>query len=191
MSFTRWLATFLGFPLGGFLAVLVVGSVDSPFSASLAGLLAGSVIGTAQWLVLRSHGVGIRWVLHTAAAMAAGNGAAAVVTDAGTTVSDLMVTGLVVGAAVGAAQGVLLGRGRRVAAVWATVVSLAWASGWAVTANVIVDAERGYVTMGASGALFATVVTGLALRRILARTGVRAPSSAPAGPTGTAVAATR
>ena len=45
--------------------------------------------------------------------------------------------------------------------------SAAWALGWLTTANVIVDAERGYVTFGASGALIVTVITGLVLPRLL------------------------
>lgn len=43
---------------------------------------------------------------------------------------------------------------------------MSWAAGWLVTTNVIVDAENGYVAFGSSGALMATTVTGLVLRRI-------------------------
>lgn len=180
MWFTRWLATFLGFPLGGLLASRVVGPVDGPLSASFAGLLAGIVIGTAQWLPLRSRGVGYAWAIYTAVAMAAGSAVAAAVTDAGTTVGALVLTGLIAGAAVGAAQGVVLGRGPRIATMWAALVSLAWALGWLVTANVIVDAESGYVSFGASGAILATALTGIALYWILGRDQGRASSAAPA-----------
>jgi hypothetical protein len=57
--FLWWMLTFLGFPLGGVLALLVVGSVDGVVSGALGGALAGAVIGAAQWLVLRGYlGVG-------------------------------------------------------------------------------------------------------------------------------------
>src|ERR687891_564485 len=85
MFFVRWLPTVLGFPVGGWLAVQTVGSVDGPLTAALAGLIAGAVIGTAQWLALRQRRVGPRWMIHTAVGMAAGSAIAAVVTDATTT----------------------------------------------------------------------------------------------------------
>src|SRR4051812_25791395 len=95
MSFKRWLPTFLGFPIGGYLAFGVVGSLDDPASAAAGGLLAGGVIGAAQWLALRSEGIGRRWIPYTAAAMTAGTALAAVLTGAGTSLADVMLTGLV------------------------------------------------------------------------------------------------
>ena len=51
--FLWWMLAFLGFPLGGLLALLLVGSVEGVVSGALGGALAGAVIGAAQWLVLR------------------------------------------------------------------------------------------------------------------------------------------
>jgi hypothetical protein len=99
--------------------------------------------------------------------MGAGSSLAAVATGAGTTTPALVISGLVTGAVVGAAQGFALSRGLRVTALWAATVSISWALGWLVTANVIVDAENGYVAFGSSGALVVTIITGLVLRRIL------------------------
>jgi hypothetical protein len=57
---------FLGFPLGGFLALVLVGSMEGVASGALGGVLAGAVIGVAQWLVLRRYlRVGPEWVLAT------------------------------------------------------------------------------------------------------------------------------
>jgi hypothetical protein len=53
--FLWWLLTFLGFPLGGLLALVLVGSVEGVVSGALGGALAGAVIGAAQWLVLRRY----------------------------------------------------------------------------------------------------------------------------------------
>src|SRR4051812_24959561 len=109
MTFTRWLPTFLAFPIGGLLAFETVGSVTNAGTAAAAGLIAGAVIGAGQWRALRDHGVDGRWPFVTAAAMAAGSALAAVATHAGTDVPDLILTGAVTGAAVGIAQAGLLG----------------------------------------------------------------------------------
>jgi hypothetical protein len=178
MTFKRWLPTFLGFPIGGLLAIETVGSLDGPVPAAAGGLLAGAVIGTAQWLALRSRGMSPRWVGYTAAAMAAGAALAATVTGAGTDVADVMVAGLVTGAAIGVAQSMLLAGGRGAAAAWTAVTAVGWSLSWLVTSAVIVDIERGHHVFGASGALVVTILTGLTLRRIL--TAPRAATSAAA-----------
>lgn len=160
MRWTRWLPTFLAFPLGGVLAMWVIGSSTSPASAAAGGLIAGAAIGAGQSLALRA---GARWIVATATAMAGGAAVAAALTGSGTDVPDVMLAGLVTGAAVGAAQSLVLPRG---AAVWTAVTAAAWSLAWLTTASVIVDIERGHHVFGSSGALVATVLTGLALARI-------------------------
>jgi hypothetical protein len=161
MTFKRWLLTFLAFPIGGLLAFETVGSVTNAGTAAAAGLLAGAVIGTGQWLALRSKGIDLRWPLVTAAAMAAGSALAAVATHAGTDVPDLILTGAVTGTAVGMAQAGLLGQKQ-----WAAVTAASWALAWLISAGVLAQqADEGFVVFGSSGALVATVLTGLALRR--------------------------
>src|SRR5215218_2593464 len=137
MNFKRWLTTFLAFPLGGLLAIETLGSLDDVASGAAGGLLAGAVIGAGQWLALRSRGIGRRWVAYTAAAMAAGTALAAAVTGAGTELDDLMLTGLLAGAAVGAAQSTLLAPSRRVAAAWTAITGAGWSASWLVTWAVI------------------------------------------------------
>jgi hypothetical protein len=174
MRFMRWLPTFLAFPAGGLLAMGVVGSLEGPVSAAAGGLLAGAVIGAAQWLAL---GTTKRWIAYTAGAMSAGTALAAVVTGAGTELADLMVTGLVAGAAVGAAQGTVLAAGagrpaiadqarsRGLVAAWSVVTGASWSLAWLVTYAVVgVNADEGFFVFGSSGALVATLITGLALR---------------------------
>jgi hypothetical protein len=166
MTFTRWIPTFLAFPIGGLLAVEIIGSSDGPLAAALGGLLAGAVIGAGQWLALRRDGTSHRWIGRTAAAVAAGAALSAVISGSGTDVPALVLAGLVTGTVVGAAQGPLLGRGARAAAAWTAITGAAWALGWLVTSQVIVDAERGFHMFGSSGALVATLLTGLALRAL-------------------------
>jgi hypothetical protein len=157
MKFMRWLPTFLAFPAGGFLAMGVVGSLEGPVSAAAGGLVAGAVIGAAQWLAL---GTTKRWIAYTAGAMAAGSAVAAVVTGAGTEVQDLVITGLIAGGAVGAAQATILG-----SAYWAAVTAASWSLAWLVSYAVIgANADQGFIVFGSSGALVATLITWLALR---------------------------
>ena len=100
----RWpLAILLGFPIGGYAANLVVGPVDS-FGAALAGgVLAGAVIGAAQWLALRQL-VPWTWIAATSLGMGAGLAVGAAVVDYGITRGNLVLMGAVTGAAVGALQ---------------------------------------------------------------------------------------
>jgi len=168
MNFKRWLPTFLGFPIGGYIATATVGSLQDPVSAAAGGLVAGGFIGGAQWLALRSRGMTRRWVGYTAAATAAGSALAATLTGAGTEITDVMVWGLATGAAVGAAQSALLARDARVTVAWTATTAAGWSLGWLMTSQVIVDIDRGHHVFGASGALLATLLTGLALRHLAA-----------------------
>lgn len=177
MSFIRWTPSILGFPLGGWLAFQLVGSANSPLTAALAGAVAGTLIGVAQWLALRPA-VRRSWIVASTIGMGAGSALAAVATGSATSVEALAVAGLIVGAVVGLGQGFAFGRGWRVTALWTVTVGASWALGWAITANVIVDADSGYVVFGLSGALVVTVITGLVLRRVLGRR--RGLSAAPA-----------
>jgi hypothetical protein len=88
-------ARFLGFPLGGLLALTVVGSVQGALSGALGGALAGAVIGAAQWLVLRRYMImGPEWILATALGVAIGDALGALLTGAGTGIGALLITGL-------------------------------------------------------------------------------------------------
>lgn len=166
--FLWWMLTFLGFPLGGVLALLVVGSVEGVASGALGGVLAGAVIGTAQWLVLRRYlGVGPGWILVTALGVAIGVGVGALLSGADTEIGGLLITGLASGVAVGLLQWALL-RGRvRGAILWVPVAAAAWPVGWTVTWSVGVDVERGYAVFGSTGALVCTAITGLAMLLML------------------------
>jgi hypothetical protein len=163
--FLWWMLSFLGFPLGGLLALVLVGSVEGVASGALGGALAGAVIGGAQWLVLRRYlRVGPGWILATASGVAVGDALGALLTGAGTGIGTLLITGLATGVAVGQLQWGLFLRGRLlIASLWLPVVAIAWPLGWTVTWAFGIDVERGYYVFGASGALVFAAVTGLAM----------------------------
>jgi len=166
--FLWWMLAFLGFPLGGLLALVLVGSVDGLASGALGGALAGAVIGVAQWLVLRRYlRVGPEWVLATALGVAIGDGVGALLTGAGTGLGALLITGLAAGVAVGLLQWRLLQGRILLASLWPPVLAIAWPLGWAVTWAAGVDVDRGYYVFGASGALVFAAITGLVMLLIL------------------------
>lgn len=177
MPFLRWTSSFLGFPLGGWLAYQLVGSASGPLTAALAGAIAGTLIGAAQWLALRPT-VSPRWIAASTIGMGVGSALAATATGSATSVGALAMTGLIAGAAVGLGQGIVFRRSWWFTGLWTVTVGVSWALGWAITANVIVDAGRGYVTFGSSGALAVTVITGLVLRQVLGRRTGLSPSPA-------------
>jgi hypothetical protein len=160
---------FLGFPLGGLLALVLMGSVEGVVSGALGGALAGAVIGAAQWLVLRRYmRVGPEWILATALGVAIGDALGALLTGAGTGIGALLITGLATGVAVGLLQWVLVLRIRLLRArLWPPVVGIAWPLGWAVTWAFGIDVERGYYIFGASGALVFAAITGPAMLLML------------------------
>jgi hypothetical protein len=164
-----WMLAFLGFPIGGELALVVVGSVDGALSGALGGALAGAAIGVAQWLVLRRYlGVGPEWILATALGVALGDALGALLTGAGTGIGALLITGLATGVAVGLLQWGLVLRGRLpLASLWPPVVAIAWPLGWTVTWAGGIDVERGYYVFGALGALVFAALTGLAMLLML------------------------
>ncbi len=176
--FLWWMLAFLGFPIGGELALVLVGSVDGALSGALGGALAGAVIGAAQWLVLRRYlRVGVEWILATALGMAIGVAIGALLTGAGTEIGALLISGLATGIAVGLSQWALL-RGRVQAAnLWVPVVAAAWPLGWPVPWAIGVDVERGYYVFGASGALVFAAITGAAMWLMLRGSSRAAPQS--------------
>jgi len=172
--FVWWMLAFLGFPIGGLLALVLVGSVDGGVSGALGGALVGAVVGTAQWLVLRRYlMVGPEWVLATALGLAIGDAVGALLTGAGTGIGDLLITGVATGVAVGCLQWTVLRRHLRDAFLWVPVVAVAWpvgwTVGWTVTWSAGIDVERGYYVFGASGALVFAAITGAAMWLMLRR----------------------
>ncbi|MBA3490985.1 MAG: hypothetical protein H0T55_02770 [Rubrobacteraceae bacterium] len=167
--FLWWMLAFLGFPLGGLLAFVLVGSVDGVASGALGGALAGAVIGAAQWLVLRSYmRVGPEWILATALGLAIGDSLGALLAGAGTSLGALLITGLATGVAVGLLQwGLVLRDWLALGSLWPPVVAIAWPLGWTVTWTIGVDVERGFYVFGASGALVFAAITGLAMLLML------------------------
>ena len=162
----RWawpLAIVIGIPIGGYAANIIVGKIDSVGAALVGGLIAGAIIGAAQWLALRSL-VPWLWVAATSVGMAAGLTAGAALVDYGIGRGDLALMGAVTGLAVGGVQAFLLARRGSGALWWVLVNPPAWVLAWFVTTFVIArNVKEHFAVFGASGALVFALLTWLVL----------------------------
>jgi hypothetical protein len=165
------LAILLGFPIGGLIADLIVGPVDS-FGAALAGgLIAGAVIGAAQWFALKPL-VPWLWIAATSVGMAVGLAVGAALVDYGISRGDLVLMGAVTGAGVGGLQALVLARQRISGAAWWAVANPpAWAFAWLVSSYVLSsNVDEQFTNFGASGALLYALLTALLLAWLFQRT---------------------
>jgi hypothetical protein len=169
-SVLRWMATFLGFPLGGVIPWLVLGPVDSLGPALAGGLVTGGILGTVQaWGLGRSRRFTTRWTAATAGGLTIGLGVGAASVDYDTTLTALVIQGAVCGLAVGIAQGLVLRlQLGALALAWPPFLAGAWAVGWAVTTAAGIGVDEQFTVFGSSGALVVALLTSalpLALRR--------------------------
>jgi hypothetical protein len=166
----------VGFPIGGFIADLVVDGVDSVGAAIVAGLIAGAIIGAAEWFALRQW-VSWLWIPATSAGMAVGLAAGAVLVDYGISRGDLALMGAVTGVGVGVLQALMLARHRIPGAFWWAVANPpAWAVGWLVSSYVIArNIDERFPVFGASGALVFGLLTWLILAMLFRATGPEVP----------------
>jgi hypothetical protein len=157
----RWMATFAGFPLGGFAALLIVGPVNGPAPALLGGLITGALLGAVQvWGLLGSPPPAARWLAATAIVLAVGLGIGAAAVGYRTDLASLLVQGAVCGITVGAAQGLVLrNRLGRLAFAWPPALSVIWAVGWAVTTEIGVQVDEQFTVFGSAGALVVAALT--------------------------------
>ena len=177
------IALLIGFPVGGYVADLVVDGVDSVWDAVLAGLIAGAIIGTAQWFVVRRW-VSWLWLPATTAGMAVGLAAGAALVDYGVDRGDLALMGAVTGLGVGVLQALVLARHQIPGAWWWAVANPpGWALGWIVSSYVIArNIEDRWPNFGASGVLVYGLLTWLLLAMLLRQTAPEAQRTAPTAP---------
>jgi hypothetical protein len=169
------LAALLGFPIGGYIANLIVGAVDSVGAAIVGGLIAGAVIGSAQWLALRRF-VPWLWIAVTSLGMGIGLAVGAAVVDYGIDRGELMLMGAITGLVVGGLQAIVLARqGFAGVAWWVAANPPTWALAWLVSSYVIsANIDERFTNFGASGTLLYALVTGLLLAFVFRRTEAQA-----------------
>jgi hypothetical protein len=165
------LAILVGFPIGGWIANVVAGPVDSVGAALAAGLVAGAVIGAAQWGIALRRFVPWIWIPATSVGMAVGLAVGAALVDYGIGRGDLVLMGAVTGVGVGCLQALVLVR-RRIGgtAWWAVANPPAWALAWLVSSYVLsTNVKEQFANFGASGALLFALLTGALLTVLFRR----------------------
>jgi hypothetical protein len=164
-------AILIGFPIGGYIADLVVNGVDSVGTALLGGLIAGALIGAAEWFALRRW-ISWPWIAATSLGMAAGLTAGAALVDYGTGRGELVLMGALTGVGVGVLQALVLARHRVSGALWWAVANPpAWALGWFVSSYVIsANIDERFTNFGASGAIVFGLLTWLLLAALFRST---------------------
>jgi hypothetical protein len=157
-------AVLLSFPIGGYIADVVVNGVDSLGTALAGGLIAGAVIGAAEWFVLRKL-VSWLWIPATAAGMAVGLAAGSALVDYGIDRGDIVLMGAVTGLGVGVLQALVLARQGIAGAIWWALANpAAWALAWLVTSYVITaNVKEQFAVFGGSGAIVFGLLTWLLL----------------------------
>jgi hypothetical protein len=172
------LAALLGFPTGGYTANLAVGAVDSVGPAIAGGLIAGAVVGSAQWLALRKF-VPWLWIVATSVGMGAGLAVGAALVDYSVDRADLMLMGAITGLGVGGLQALVLSRQGFAGAVWWAVANPpTWALAWLISSYVIsANIDERFTNFGASGVLLYALVTALLLAWLFRRRDSQAPAS--------------
>lgn len=158
-----WVLAFLSFPVAGLLANLM-GAVNTPLIAVLAGAIAGATLGLIQWLVLKSRvSLSIWWVAATAIGMSAGLAISTALLGSETAGGSLLWRAAITGLCIGLAQWIVLRRVLPRSMIWIGVITLAWTAGWFVTRGAGIDLSYKWAVFGASGALTFQLLTGLAL----------------------------
>ncbi|GHH78036.1 hypothetical protein [Promicromonospora soli] len=157
-------AILVGFPIGGYIADLVVDGVDSVGAALAEGLIAGAIIGAAQWFVLRRW-ISWLWIPATCAGLALGLTAGAALVDYGIDRGDIVLMAAVTGVGVGVLQALVLARDAIPGAPWWAVANPpAWALGWFTTSYVITrNIDERFPVFGAGGAVVFGLLTWLLL----------------------------
>jgi hypothetical protein len=175
----RWLLSFVGFPLGGLTAWLLVGPVVDTTSATIGGLVTGAILGAVQaWALRADRRQSVTWTLATAVGMAVGLAAGASAAGYATGLGDLVLQGVLTGAAVGLAQAAAMWpRTGPLALAWPLHLALTWGIGWGVTTLAGIGVEEQFTVFGASGALVTTSLTAV-LPLVLHAHSVQTPASA-------------
>ena len=158
----RWVGTFIGFPLAGLAARGAAGNIDTASAAAIGGLAGGAVLGAVQAGIAGiASEERVRWIGGTAVGLAVGLTAGASAVGFDTDSASLIAMGAISGAGVGVGQALSIPMGIRDRVLWALATPVLWAGGWAITSQVIVDADRQHAVFGASGALAVSLVAGV------------------------------
>jgi hypothetical protein len=159
-----WALAFLGFPIGGLLANVIVGPISSVVRAGIGGVIAGAALGLIQWLVLRGQiPLSFWWIVATSVGMGLGQIISVAFLGSETSGDVLLWRAVITGVFIGAAQWILLREVSPLMWTWMIVIPVAWVIGWFITRSAGIDLDQKWVVFGSSGAIIFQLLTGVAL----------------------------
>ena len=159
-----WGLAFLGFPLGGGLAYVLIGPITTTVQAVLAGAITGAILGGVQWLVLRTTmPLPLWWVVATSAGMALGLPLSGAFFGSETSGNELLWRAAITGLSIGITQWIVLRHLLPQSAIWIAVVGLGWVLGWFITRSAGIDLSLKWSVFGMFGAWAFQALTGLVL----------------------------
>ncbi len=108
----KWMVTFLGFPIGGGVAYLLVRSMEGIAKPTIGGLVTGLVLGVAQWIVLRQvMALSGWWIVATGIGLAAGLALSVALSGTSIELRPLIVRAVLTGCLLGIVADIGLSRG--------------------------------------------------------------------------------
>ncbi|MCU1689661.1 MAG: hypothetical protein JWN61_1944 [Pseudonocardiales bacterium] len=159
----RWMASSAAYPIGGYVALLLAGPVDSAGAALAGGLVTGAIVGAGQvWALGQARARPLAWISATAAGLMCGLAAGAASVGYQTDPRSLALQGAVTGGVLGLAQAaLLLHRVGWPAIGWPLWLAAVYAGGWAATTAAGIDVDQQFTIFGASGAVVAAALTSI------------------------------
>ena len=157
-------ATIVGWVVGFYACEVIKHFISTVFTD---GLVIGTAIGLAQWVVLRRRIAPIGWwVAASIVGFGAAKAVAQLVLSGAPGVPPLAssaITGVLIGLAVGILQGLLLRRHGSGGLRWIVANVLGWGLGWIAIGSVGESSDGWAYIVGAAGAAIAAVITGYVL----------------------------
>lgn len=133
-----WLVAFLGFPIGGYIAFILIGRMDTAVDAVFGGAVAGALIGAAQFVALRQPlPMSWHWIAVMSVGLALGVGLSAALFGTAMTPEVILLRAPLTGLMVGSAQWFVLRQCVQRAYLWIPALVLIYVAAWYQTSLVI------------------------------------------------------
>jgi hypothetical protein len=171
-----WTLGFVAFPLAGLAGRAIAGPIDDVVAAVVGGAVTGAVLGAGQSLAGRGLVRPARWIPATGLGLAVGLALGTSTVGHATSLSALVLGGLLTGVPLGIAQALALPSPVRRRWIWALTTPALWGLGWTVTTVVGIDVVAQYTLFGSTGAITVSALSGLVLLALTAP-GRAAPSA--------------
>ncbi|NOK61245.1 MAG: hypothetical protein GFH27_549305n14 [Chloroflexi bacterium AL-W] len=166
--FARWVGAFIGFPMGGLVAIALVGKIETSLDGLIGGLAAGAVIGAGHWIASRQTKLlDWSWIIAMSLGLGIGNAVSMALFGAATDATSITIRAVVTGGTLGILQWIALRRHFPQMIWWIVCMTVLYPIAWIITRFVIGESVNdGFIVFGAAGALVFQLITGLVLMEL-------------------------